>query len=96
VQKKIKKNTNHLKAVFWDYPEFIEMKYLKNYISKNKSNESFFWIMQRFIEHGRVVDTLNYFNLLEIAKNIHLLKLSPYNRKKWSRIIEVYIKDSGK
>ena len=96
MQKQIRKKMNCLKAVFWDYPEFIEMKYLKNYISKNKSNESYFWIMQRFIEHGRVVDALNYFNLSEIAENIQKLKISPYNRKKWSRIIEVYSKGFGK
>lgn len=94
MQKQIIKKMNYLKAVFWDYPKFIRSKYLKDYISKNKNNESYFWIMQRFIEHGRVVDTLKYFKLSEINRNIKKLKLSSYNRKKWSRIIEIYIKDS--
>jgi hypothetical protein len=96
MQKQITKKMNYLRAVFWDYPKFIKMKYLKDYINKNKNNKGYFWIMQRFIEHGRVVDTLTFFGLQEISKNLQELKISPYNRKKWSRIIEVYDKGFGK
>ena len=81
---------NYLNAVFWDYPKFTEKKYLKNYIKQNIDSEIYYWIMQRFIEHGRVVDTLDYFNLLEVAKSLKRLKINSYNRRKWERIIEVY------
>jgi hypothetical protein len=87
---------NYLQVVFWDYPKFIDTNYLKDFIGKNKDNDSYFWAMQRFIEHGRVVDTLDYFNLSEIKKSLSTLKISHYNKKKWNRIIEVYDKDIRK
>lgn len=48
------------------------------------------WIMSRFLEHGRVVDSFKYFTITELAENIPKLKLSSYTLKKWKRMIELY------
>jgi hypothetical protein len=81
---------NYLKAVFWDYPTFTEEKGLRNYLQQSQGKASRRWIMSRFLEHGRVIDTLQYFTLDEIKENLPDLKISTYIRLKWSRIIEVY------
>jgi len=81
---------NYLKAVFWDYPEFTNLHNLKKLIGDNKNKSSYFWAMTRFLEHGRVVDTLHFFTIKEISGNIKKLKLSSYSAKKWRRLIEVY------
>jgi hypothetical protein len=46
--------------------------------------------MTRFLEHGRVVDTLKYFTINEIKENLPNLKLNEYSLLKWKRIIEIY------
>jgi hypothetical protein len=46
--------------------------------------------MYRFLEYGRVVDTLKYFTINEIAENIPKLKLTSYTLEKWKRMIELY------
>ena len=81
---------NYLNAVFWDYPELTDIKKLKKFIEDSKNKDSYFWILTRFLEHGRVVDTLHFFSLKEISENIQKLKLSNYSAKKWKRLIEVY------
>jgi hypothetical protein len=81
---------NYLKAVFWDYPTFAEEEGLRNYLQQSQGKSSRRWIMSRFLEHGRVVDTLKYFTIHEIKENLPDLKLSTYIRLKWSRIIDVY------
>ena len=87
---------NYLNAVFWDYPRLTKRENLKKYIEENKGMDVYFWILRRFIENGRVVDTLDYFNLLEISAGLKKMKLSSYNQKKWNRIIEVYAKNIRK
>ncbi|MFW6124452.1 MAG: hypothetical protein ACOC5G_04455 [Acidobacteriota bacterium] len=52
--------------------------------------------MKRFLENARVVDTLEYFSLQEIADMFPEIRLSPYSKKKWKRIIEVYGKTQRK
>ena len=81
---------NYLKAVFWDYPKFTNKKYLKKYLLKNKNKTSYKWILYRFLENGRAVDTFSYFKKEEIVKLLPELKLSEYSFKKWKRIMEVY------
>jgi hypothetical protein len=81
---------NYLKAVFWDYPTFTEEKCLRDYLQQSQGKAARQWIMSRFLEHGRVIDTLQYFTIHEIKENLPALKLSKYIRLKWSRIIEVY------
>lgn len=83
---------NYLNAVFWDYPRFTDKQYLKKFLRENKKKDIYFWVMQRFVEHGRVVDAMDYFKIKEISTNINRLKLSTYSRKKWERLIEVYDK----
>jgi len=48
--------------------------------------------MSRFLEYGRVVDTLRYFTINEIKETLPDLKLTQYIRLKWNRIIDVYSK----
>ena len=79
---------NYLKAVFWDYPQFAEEEGLRNSLNQNKSLR--IWIMSRFLEYGRVVDTLKYFTIDEIAEELPQLKLSDYTLKKWRRMIDIY------
>ena len=46
--------------------------------------------MSRFLEYGRVVDTLKYFTINEIEENLPEQKLSNYTLIKWKRMIEIY------
>jgi len=85
--------TNYLKSVFWEYPQFQKEGYLSQSIkeSRLKNDRGLLkWIMVRFLEYGRVVDTLKYFSLDEISEMLPSLRLSNYTRRKWLRLIEVY------
>jgi hypothetical protein len=53
-------------------------------------------LLVRFLEYARVVDTLKFFAMEEIAGQLSELKLRPYTRKKWKRMVEVYGTSSGK
>lgn len=81
---------NYLNAVFWDYPQFADAKYLKEHIPKVKGKSIYLWILRRFLEYGRVVDVMNFFDIEEIKEHLPRLNLSPYTAKKYKRIIEVY------
>ena len=48
------------------------------------------WILSRFLEYGRVIDTFKFFNISEISSEINKLRLRDFTRKKWIRMIEVY------
>jgi hypothetical protein len=80
---------NYLKAIFWDYPQFTDEDYLLNSI-KLANKDRFNWILYRFLEYGRAIDTLKYFDLEKIKEKLDELKLKPYTKKKWKRLIEVY------
>ena len=84
------KKMNYLKAVFWDYPQFAEEEGLRDYLKQKQEKSLYLWIMSRFLEYGRVVDTLKYFTINEIAENLPKLKLSDYTLIKWKRMIEIY------
>jgi len=79
-----------LQAIFWDYPQFQEEDFLRAFLRKSSNNQTYYWIMTRFLEHGRVIDTLSFFSLKEIASNLPKLKLSQYSQRKWTRLLEVY------
>jgi hypothetical protein len=81
---------NYLKAVFWDYPEFADKNVLEARLRTESKSDLYFWIMMRFLEHGRVVDTLHYFKIEEIAQSLSKLRLTSYASRKWKRLIEVY------
>jgi hypothetical protein len=77
-------------AVFWDYPKFTDEDYLREYLEDKKDENAYYWVMNRFLEHGRVVDAFSFFSIEGISKNINKLKLSKCALKKWQRMIEVY------
>jgi hypothetical protein len=80
----------NLKRVFWDYDDFQDENKLLQFLKENKHNKFvYLWIMSRFLEHGRVVDTLKIFSLEEIRENIDKLKISERSKKKWKRILEL-------
>jgi hypothetical protein len=80
----------NLKRVFWDYDEFQDENKLLQFLKENKHNESvYLWIMSRFLEYGRVVDTIKIFSLEEIKENIDKVKISERSKKKWKRILEL-------
>jgi len=88
---------NTLKAIFWDYPGLASPPELKAFIEDNKTQPRVFrWLLRRFLENGRAVDALSYFNLQEIASQLPGLNLSSYSRRKWLRIVEVYGRTKGK
>ena len=79
-----------LQAVFWDYPRFLDKDYLESFLRERKGSDVYYWIMARFLEHGRVVDTLHFFAITEVAEQLSALKLSEYATRKWRRLVEVY------
>ena len=81
---------NYLKAVFWDYPEFTDPDEIHRILMDERSQRVRRWLLKRFLEQGRVVDTLLFFNLDTISKELTRLNLDPYSFKKWKRIVEVY------
>lgn len=87
---------NYLNAVFWDYPELTNPDTLRQYLQEVGNQSMHRWLLQRFLEHGRVVDTLRFFPLEMIAQELPGLKLRPYTYKKWKRMVEVYAQSTGK
>jgi len=85
-----------LKAAFWDYPDLAEEEKFAEFLRKRREmNDAWAieWALARFLEHGRAVDAMKYFGLGEIRDRLPMLRLSPYARKKWTRILEVYGND---
>ena len=95
MKKEKQDSINTLKAIFWDYPQFTVRIQLVAYLKNNLSVKARRWILSRFIEYGRVVDTLTYFKLDEIKANLSILKITPYARNKWQRLIEIYGQTKG-
>jgi len=84
---------NPLKAVFWDYPGLTNEAAVRELLESARrapDGDAFRWIMSRFLERGRVVDVKKLFPWNEIRAVLPRLKLSPYARKKWIRMLEVY------
>ena len=84
---------NPLKAVFWDYPEFIEEKAVREYAEdarRSPDREALDWVLTRFLERGRVVDVRKFFDWAEIRSALPHLRLTPFARKKWARMLDVY------
>jgi hypothetical protein len=80
---------NYLKAVFWDYPQFLDEDKLLE-ILHSSNPEIINWFMYRFLEHGRVIDTFKFFSIMDIKNNIGKIKLKQQTLNKWKRLIEVY------
>jgi hypothetical protein len=81
---------NYLNAVFWDYPELTDPDILRQRLQQTEKPQLRQWILTRFLEYGRVVDTLAFFSLETIVEEFSQLHLSPHASKKWKRMIEVY------
>ncbi len=84
---------NTLRAVFWDYPALTGEKAVREYLEEARrapEGEAFRWLLTRFLERGRVVDVRKFFGWGEIRSALPHLKLTPYARKKWTRMLEVY------
>ncbi len=87
---------NYLNAVFWDYPEFTNPETIRQHLQKQGNQRVRHWILRRFLEYGRVVDTFTFFRIETIAQELSQLHLTPYTCKKWKRIVEVYGQTSRK
>jgi prevent-host-death family protein len=84
---------NPLKAVFWDYPELTEEKAVREYAEnarRSPDREALDWVLTRFLERGRVVDVRKFFDWAEIRSALPHLRLTPFARKKWARMLDVY------
>jgi len=79
-----------LKAVFWDYPDFANEQRIKEIVRSGWEDAIYRWVLKRFMEYGRVVDTFKFFSVNEIARALEDLPLSPYAKEKWHRMIEIY------
>jgi prevent-host-death family protein len=87
----MKKNWNPLKAVFWDYPELTDETVLGTKIKEARDSalqDAFRWYLARFLERGRIADTLRFFRPEEIRRSISSLKISSRALAKWAEIIE--------
>jgi prevent-host-death family protein len=88
--------SNPLKAVFWDYPELTEEPILRQKIREAREGtprDAFRWYMARFLESGRVADTLRLFGLDEIRRTLPSLKISPRAVSRWTRVLDFYGRD---
>ena len=84
---------NPLKAVFWDYPELTDEAALGRKIQEARDSsvqDAFRWYLARYLERGRVVDTLRFFRLEEIRRVMPSLRISPRAVAKWTRILAGY------
>ena len=80
-----------LMAVFWDYPKFRDENYLRHFLNEKKGTSAYYWVMNRFLERGRVIDTFELFDIKEISESLPKLKLSPHaliNGIGWSKSME--------
>lgn len=85
--------SNPLRAIFWDQPELTEESAVRDSVDKARTSQerwAWEWILSRFLERGRVIDVRKYFSWSDIRSSLPELKLSPYARKKWTRLLEVY------
>ncbi|MBW2023726.1 MAG: hypothetical protein JRI51_12995 [Deltaproteobacteria bacterium] len=63
---------------------------LKEIVRSGWEDAIYRWVLKRFMEYGRVVDTFKFFSVNEIARALEDLPLSPYAKEKWHRMIEIY------
>ena len=86
-----KSSWNPLKGVFWDYPELMNESVLEKKIKEARAStlqDAFRWYLARFLERGRIADTLKYFRPDEIRRSISSLKISPRALAKWAEVLE--------
>jgi hypothetical protein len=85
--------TNFLYGIFWDYPQFTSDEAVVEILDSARGEQDtplFRWVMTRFLEHGRVIDTFRFFSVEEVSQHLPTLRLRACTRKKWQRMIEVY------
>lgn len=76
--------------MFLDYPELTNPQPLRQRLQQAGKPQLRQWILTRFLEYGRVVDTFAFFSLETIMQEFSHLQLTLYTSKKWKRMIEVY------
>jgi len=84
---------NPLKAIFWDYPELTDEAALGRKIQEARDSsvqDAFRWYLARFLERGRVADTLRFFRLEEIRRVMPSLRISLRAAAKWAGILTGY------
>lgn len=84
---------NYLKAVFWDYPELCEPETVEKAIKNARERtdtQTLQWLMARFLERGRVRDTVCFFGAKEVQDMIKDLRISSRAKKRWERLLQVY------
>ncbi len=86
---------NYLKAAFWDYPEFADPEAIRAHLGEEDEGGICSWLLARLLEHGRAVDTLEFFSPDTISRELPQLRLKPYTLRKWRRIVEVYGQSQG-
>jgi len=47
-----------LESVFWDHPEFANEPGVRGFLAANPDTADRVWMLTRFLEHGRFVDTV--------------------------------------
>jgi hypothetical protein len=70
---------NCLKAIFWDYPELTDPDEIRRILMDERSQRVRRWLLKRFLEHGRVMDTLLFFRLDTISNDLDLFSLQQVN-----------------
>jgi hypothetical protein len=79
-----------LESVFWDHPEFANEPGVRGFLAANPDTADRVWMLTRFLEHGRFVDTVLFFTLGEIREKLPQVRISDVNRRKWARFLDVY------
>lgn len=51
---------NYLNAVFWDYPELTDPETIHQHLQEPGNQRVRRWMLTRFLEHGKVVDTIAF------------------------------------
>jgi prevent-host-death family protein len=86
----VKPAWNPLKAIFWDYPELTDDAALGLKIQEARVSpvqDAFRWYLARFLERGRMEDTLRFFRLEEIRRIAPSLRISLRAAAKWAGIL---------
>jgi hypothetical protein len=79
-----------LEAVFWDYPQYNNEEVVRRTLAEKRGTPVHDWMLARFLEHGRAVDSMALFPMQEIASALPRMPISDRARRKWSRLVEVY------
>jgi hypothetical protein len=86
---------NPLLAVFWDYPALATDDALRTLLCEGSPSQRG-WALARFLERGRVRETIAYFTRADILRGLSELPPDSATRRKWERLLEVYPASAGR